>query len=120
MNCAGQKFGHNFIGDICLNCGVSQRELSYGKPQKIEIVMPAKKPFKNIHTDKHSLAKEICDFYKENKFGTWLGIISRKGHQTAFEAFAEAKQYKKSAKWLMWRLSKKYDQHRQTTFRKSP
>jgi hypothetical protein len=34
--CKGQKFGHNFpfTGSDCLNCGVNQRELSYGRPKE--------------------------------------------------------------------------------------
>ena len=35
MNCLGQKHGHNFIGKTCLDCGIDQNELSYGK--KVEV-----------------------------------------------------------------------------------
>ena len=38
MNCKGKKFGHNFpfSGAKCENCGISQQELSFGKPKKVE------------------------------------------------------------------------------------
>ena len=108
MNCADQKFGHNFPypGAPCIDCGILQSELSYEKPKNI--IYEIKKPIKNIHTENHLLAKEICDFYEEMKFGVWLGMIKRKGRQVVYEAFAEAKQNNKPVKWLMWRLSNKY------------
>lgn len=79
------------------------------------ILPPIKrKADKGIHSEEHDLAKQICDYFHENKFGMWLGIIKRNGVQKVYQAFAEAKQSrgKTPVKILMWKLKKKKDEEK--------
>jgi len=70
--------------------------------------IPDKKDSK-IHSKEHDLAKQICDYFGEKKFGMWLGIIKRKGLENVYTAFAETKQSnaKTPVKILMWKLKDK-------------
>lgn len=97
--CKGKKFGHNFAypGGPCLNCGISQNDLSVdSKPKKIkEAIEIEPKTIKGIHSKIHALAKDISEFCEEpKKFALYLGIIKRIGHDRAFQIFGELKQLK--------------------------
>jgi len=100
--CKGKKFGHNFpvAGGHCLNCGISQKELSEElKPKKL----------RGIHSEIHALAKDISEHCKEpKKFALYLGIIKRIGKNRTYQIFSEIKQsktIKSPAKMFMY-LSK--------------
>lgn len=97
--CKGKKFGHNFayVGGPCLNCGISQSELSKEfKPKKIkEVIKKPVDPAKGMHSEIHALAKDISEYCKEpKKFGLYLGIIKRIGLDRTFQIFGELKQSK--------------------------
>jgi hypothetical protein len=123
--CKGKKFGHNFAyaGGPCLNCGINQRELSAGlKPKKIkEALKKPSDPAKGIHSEIHALTKDISEYCKEpKKFGLYLGIIKRIGHDKAFQIFSEIKQSKsiKSRAKLFMYLSKDKEKKNDSTSRK--
>lgn len=96
MTC--QIYNHNFAGGFCLNCKISQDELSKkfaGKKENPikEYKIPA--PNKNLHSEEHCLADELYSFFgKKDKFGFYLGIIKKFGKQKAREVFSEIKQSK--------------------------
>lgn len=97
--CKGKKFGHNFLvpGGHCLNCGISQTELSEEpKPKKLkEVLNQSAKPERGIHSEIHALAKDISEYCKEpKKFALYLGIIKRIGKNRAYQIFSEIKQSK--------------------------
>lgn len=100
--CKGKKFGHNFpvAGGHCLNCGISQKELSEElKPKKL----------RGIHSEIHALAKDISEYCKEpKKFALYLGIIKRIGKNRTYQIFSEIKQSKtiKSPAKIFMYLSK--------------
>lgn len=91
--CHNQKFGHNFpvAGGDCTQCGINQKVLSknFKKTGKYEI----KKPVRGIHSEMHSLAKDISEYCNEpKKFGMYLGIIKNTGLKRAYKMFSELKQ----------------------------
>jgi len=111
--CKGKKFGHNFPvpGGRCLNCGISQNELSgKAKPEKLkETLSQSLKPVRGIHSAIHALAKDISEYCKEpKKFALYLGIIKRIGKNRAYQIFSEIKQSKtiKSRAKIFMYLSK--------------
>jgi len=98
-DCYKKKFGHNFQADICLKCGVSQRELSH-PVKKIEKLKynPIREENKHLHTNIHYVTDEISNFFGERKkFGMYLGIIKRIGAEKAWAIFSEIKQEIKDA-----------------------
>lgn len=111
--CKGKKFGHNFpvAGGHCLNCGISQKELSgESGPKKIKMELSQLfKPVRGIHSSIHALAKDISEYCKEpKKFALYLGIIKRIGTNRAYQIFSEIKQSKniKSPAKMFMHLSK--------------
>jgi hypothetical protein len=123
--CKGKKFGHNFayISGPCLNCGISQRELSEKlKPKKIkEALKKPPDPARGIHSVIHALAKDISEYCKEpKKFALYLGIIKRIGHDRAYQIFGELKQSKniKSRAKIFMYLSKDKEKKNDSTNRK--
>jgi len=123
--CKGKKFGHNFafVGGPCLNCGISQNELSKEfKPKKIkEVIKKPSDPAKGIHSATHALAKDISEHCKEpKKFGLYLGIIKRIGHDKAYQIFSEIKQSKtiKSRAKIFMYLSRSKENKNDSTNRK--
>jgi hypothetical protein len=112
-SCKGKKFGHNFAypGGPCLNCGINQNDLSKEfKPKRIkEAIKKPSDPTKGMHSEIHALAKDISEYCDEpKKFGLYLGIIKRIGHDRAYQIFAEIKQSKnlKSRAKIFMYLSK--------------
>lgn len=98
--CYGKKFGHDFAADICLKCGVSQRELSHPvkKIEKLKYNL-IRKENKHLHADIHYATDEISNFFRERKkFGMYLGIIKRIGTEKAWRFFSEIKQNMEEAK----------------------
>jgi hypothetical protein len=123
--CKGKKFGHNFafVGGPCLNCGISQNELSREfKPKKIkQVIKKPVDPAKGMHSEIHALAKDISEYCKEpKKFGLYLGIIKRIGHDKAYQIFSEIKQSKtiKSRAKIFMYLSKDKESKNDSTDRK--
>ena len=111
--CKGKKFGHNFLvpGGRCLNCGISQKDLSEEpKPKKLKQVLSQSfKSERGIHSEIHALAKDISEYCKEpKKFALYLGIIKRIGKNKAYQIFSEIKQLKtiKSPAKMFMYLSK--------------
>jgi hypothetical protein len=111
--CKGKKFGHNFpvVGGLCLNCGISQNELSgKPKPKKMkEALRQSLEPIRGMHSVIHALAKDISEYCKEpKKFALYLGIIKRIGQDKAYQIFSEIKQSKtiKSRAKIFMYLSK--------------
>lgn len=99
-DCYGKKFGHNFVADICLKCGTSQRSLNH-PVKKIEKLQynPIRKENKNLHSDIHYVTDEISNYFGERKkFGMYLGIIKRIGTEKAWQFFSEIKQNAEEAK----------------------
>jgi len=84
--CKNQRFGHNFSypGAKCLNCRVSQTELSSlakrtGLPKK-------KNDMRTIHSREHLLAKDISEAFNEKEsFAMYLGVIKRMGFDKALQ-----------------------------------
>lgn len=99
-DCYKQKFGHNFLGNVCLKCGALQGSSS--RPvKKIEKLKysPIRKENKNLHSDIHYVADEISQYFGERKkFGMYLGIIKRIGTDRAWQFFSEIKQNMEEAK----------------------
>lgn len=111
--CKGKKFGHNFpvAGGRCLNCGISQNDLSgRPKPKKVrEALNKSFEPVRGIHSEIHALAKDISEYCKEpKKFALYLGVIKRIGRNRAYQIFSEIKQSKtiKSRAKIFMYLSK--------------
>jgi hypothetical protein len=108
--CKGKKFGHNFpvAGGHCLNCGISQKELSEEPKSKElkEALSQSVKLVRGMHSEIHALAKDISEYCKEpKKFALYLGIIKRIGKNRAYQIFSEIKQsktIKSSAKMFMY------------------
>ncbi len=120
--CKGKKFGHNFpvTGGYCLNCGISQKELSKEPRLKKlkEVLGPPFKPVRGIHSEIHALAKDISEYCKEpKKFALYLGVIKRIGKDRAYQIFSEIKQSKKikyPAKLFMYLSKNKKSPQRRT------
>ncbi len=74
-----------------------------------ETLKPQPKPIRGIHSEIHSLAKDISEYCKEpKKFALYLGVIKRIGTKRAYQIFSEIKQsrnIKHPAKMFMF-LSK--------------
>lgn len=75
----------------------------------LKLPEPDKKQGK-IYTADHELAKELCDYFKEKKFGMWLGVIKRFGRQNVFLMWKNLSDYPKpfTGRLLMFQLKKKY------------
>jgi len=59
------KFSHSFLGGICEWCGISQREIS-GK--KIEKIKPRKIKKKNITSEFQLAVQDLMDFFREDVY----------------------------------------------------
>jgi hypothetical protein len=123
--CKGKKFGHDFayVGGPCLNCGISQKELSRGpKPKKIkDVLKKPPDPTRGIHSVIHALVKDISEYCREpKKFALYLGIIKRIGQDKAYQIFSEIKQSKtiKSRAKIFMYLSKDKEKKNDSTNRK--
>jgi hypothetical protein len=79
MNCEGQRFGHNFpyAGAQCLQCGISQDELSAVPPARPQI---QPRPKRVQETFLKETAEKMFEYYGgKESFGLFSGMIKRKG-----------------------------------------
>lgn len=78
--------------------------------QKVSFEIKINPKSKNLHSEIHSLAKDISEWAGEpKKFGLYLGVIKNIGLSRAYQIFSEMKQMKKidnRAKLFLY-LSKK-------------
>ena len=60
-----------------------------------EIVESPPESTRGMHSEIHLLAKDVSEYCNEpKKFGLYLGIIKRIGHDKAYKIFSEIKQSK--------------------------
>ena len=97
--CKGEMHGHDFVvaNGNCLNCGISQVELSHPKPKPIAMPKHEPKPLpKGVHTEVHDLAFQFWTYYgKQEKFGLFLGLVTRRGKLWAYAMLSEIKDFEK-------------------------
>lgn len=110
--CKNEMFGHNFpyTGAKCMNCGISQDELSgkvkkpaailsglsslvNGMSQRIQAPPPAKKS--SLHTQMHWLVNELRKSFGETatkgkgSFGFYLGCLTKLGFESSYAIWQE-------------------------------
>lgn len=96
-SCTGKRFGHNFVGDVCLNgCGMRQSELSHPAarpaPAQPDIFagIADRVMTTGMHSPEHALAKDVSEWAGEGKsFSKFLGTIKRIGIDRAFMIFSQ-------------------------------
>lgn len=70
------------------------------------------KPIKTtkIHSKDHDLARQLCKFFNEKKFGMWLGVIKKYGFDNVYREWKGLSDYQReyTGKLLMWKLKQNY------------
>lgn len=59
------KWSHNFYGGICIDCGISQKEISEKKITKIKPIIIKKK---NITSELQLAVNDLMEFFKEDVY----------------------------------------------------
>lgn len=115
--CYNKKLGHNVVGSVCIQCGISKDDLARTFVARMEkMPLPAKIPAKTakatIHSEAHALALDLSNACGEpKKYALYLGIVSRVGLVRGYVMLSKLKDprsgIKHPARWLMWQASSK-------------
>lgn len=106
-DCYGQKFGHNYVGGICLKCGGEQTPMKSIQNfhsalwNGLENRIQRQKVNKCIHSELHELVDKMRKDFGEiatkgkGSFSYYLGMLKRVPNSTIYLWLAEIKDSSK-------------------------
>lgn len=96
MEKCSDKWSHSFYAGVCIDCGISQNEVS---DRGLGKITPPRVKFKRITSEYQLLIDDLMtylheDTNKKGNFAKYAGIVKRIGKQRMFEILSVMKQRK--------------------------